>query len=1249
MVTGTVALSGGGVVTLSDSSGNASAGTQVIKGSTASDTLDNVNNLITGYGSLGVGTLTVINEAKGTIQATGGTLTIDPGTVTASNQGLIEAVNGALILHGTVDGTKGGTIAALNNGAGSGTVLLDGATLHGGTIETDLKDPASILTMTANGGTLDGASIAAGAQVLVNATNNLTIKGVVADQGTIAVLGNLYGGAASLTINGTMAIAAAGLISLADLSTSASPLTQTISGSSATATLDSAGVISGYGQLGGGTLTLINEASGTIEALAGTLTINTGTTAVINRGLVEMAAASALTLLSNVNNASGTIAVGDGTLGLGGISVSGGVLSSSTKGEFQITGNTTLDGSAVPLTLAAGTNLLISGGSSLTVTGTVDNAGLLTNSGKLSAAGALVNAATVAGDVALTGTGALVNLAGAVVTGTVSAIAAGQTVSNLGTIDGPVTLAGGDRLAIGVASIFGGGLIVNGGGNTLEIGSGPYALTNFDAPSTPQYSMLQIDAGVSLTIDGTDLLAGVTLVNLGTLNLTGFLASAPVQNAGQFNGDITLASGVPLVNSAAGTISGTGLAAVLATSGPVLVTNSGVIDPAAYGVDLAVGGTVVNSAGGVIAGTTAGIKVSGGPGTVTNGGTVVGGGVDAVLLAAGFANRMILTPGARFIGLVDGGNKVGGTVASVLEFAGTPGATRVSGLGTAFVNFSTVTLDAGVYGVLGGTNTLISGQTLTDAGSLNIDAGASLSEADPGVVSGALGAAATVDGTGSVWNANRGLVVGDTGTGTLTVSNLGSLTATASGSLPALALGASTGGSGSFFVTGAQSRLVGQLNVGQSGSGTVTVSNQGTLSTGNDAALDPTEGVDIAKAIGASGQLTVSGSKSLLTNVGRFIVGDAGPGALSVLGGGTLSTAPASRPACQVSSSRTPLRASGSSVTVSGAGSSLSVAGLLQVGLAGSGVLSLSGGAVATAGSLDAGSGAAAVGQIDLSGRRHETDRHRNRERGRQWRRGDVGAERREFLSRQPEHRVAARRVRRADRLGHGQRDRSDRRAEHWQRLGHWRSDGRAGCDHPGRRGQFARRGGVGRRSAGSDGHAGAGPDRWAGGHSRRRRHCRRGRDPGRHAVGWVAGRAGRGARRWHADRERHGAEHDLGRDPANQRRRHDGVDRRGVERGLDHVQRYDDAGRYLYGEQQRGGRDVRRWRRGAAAGRHRGVRRHHRGVATRRSVRDRRRAVVEPGRQQRQYADDDRRRRERGRGGDGSDRLRLGDRRVRI
>ena len=72
---------------------------------------------------------------------------------------------------------------------------------------------------------------------------------------------------------------------------------------------------------------------------------------------------------------------------------------------------------------------------------------------------------------------------------------------------------------------------------------------------------------------------------------------------------------------------------------------------------------------------------------------------------------------------------------------------------------------------------------------------------------GASGSAAsvTIDGTGSTWKSAGELAVGDTGGGAVTVSNGAGLSATAGGTLPAMALGVSAGGSGALTVTGAGS------------------------------------------------------------------------------------------------------------------------------------------------------------------------------------------------------------------------------------------------------------------------------------------------------------------------------------------------------------------------------------------------------------------------------------------------------------
>jgi hypothetical protein len=128
-VAGTVTLSGGGDMVLVDNSGagSGSTTTQLITGATADATLDNVDNTISGYGELGGGHLTLINEAKGTIDATAAALVVNTGSVALVNHGLMEAVGATLMLQTVVDNTAGGTIAALDIGTDPGIVLLDGA------------------------------------------------------------------------------------------------------------------------------------------------------------------------------------------------------------------------------------------------------------------------------------------------------------------------------------------------------------------------------------------------------------------------------------------------------------------------------------------------------------------------------------------------------------------------------------------------------------------------------------------------------------------------------------------------------------------------------------------------------------------------------------------------------------------------------------------------------------------------------------------------------------------------------------------------------------------------------------------------------------------------------------------------------------------------------------------------------------------------------------------------------------------
>ena len=136
---GSVALSGGGQVLLSDVNGSAAAGETFLLGASSAapdaygqNTLENVDNLILGAGQLGNASLIIQNDTAGIISATNaGTLLVDtlssnsiPTQGGVVNKGTLRALGGALYLAAGID-NRGGTIEALNDGAGhSGIVML---------------------------------------------------------------------------------------------------------------------------------------------------------------------------------------------------------------------------------------------------------------------------------------------------------------------------------------------------------------------------------------------------------------------------------------------------------------------------------------------------------------------------------------------------------------------------------------------------------------------------------------------------------------------------------------------------------------------------------------------------------------------------------------------------------------------------------------------------------------------------------------------------------------------------------------------------------------------------------------------------------------------------------------------------------------------------------------------------------------------------------------------------------------------
>ena len=104
----TVTLKGGGTIALSDNGSNR------IYGASGTYVLDNVDNTILGAGQLGVGDLTLLNEASGRILSTGGNALVINTVGAASNSGLIEAQSGGgIVLNSAIDNGASGIISAV--------------------------------------------------------------------------------------------------------------------------------------------------------------------------------------------------------------------------------------------------------------------------------------------------------------------------------------------------------------------------------------------------------------------------------------------------------------------------------------------------------------------------------------------------------------------------------------------------------------------------------------------------------------------------------------------------------------------------------------------------------------------------------------------------------------------------------------------------------------------------------------------------------------------------------------------------------------------------------------------------------------------------------------------------------------------------------------------------------------------------------------------------------------------------------
>jgi len=741
-------------------------------------TLTNTGTILT-HPTLGAGAV-LINGSGATI-ATGGTAAVyghasgtstvvNAGLITATSDGTIDTSGLAFSNGGFVTNQSGGTIAGSRMGidARRNTTVVNAGTIGDAAIDFGISigtlaaaDTASITNQ--SGGTITGQSLGVGGGSGISGGPLTLVNAGLIAADTASGTGIDFAGKGSITnqaggtITGQVGVQVSGVAGTVDNSGRIAATkygTGVLLVNGGTVTNQSGGTIAGYTGLrlqqagdvvvnagaiqGSGDYGVRSDKSGALTnqsggTISGDHALRTyGSMTLSNAGLIQGSGANKTGVYAYggghiTNLAGGTIAGSVGIIAIDDAAtvVNAGMISASSKAvDFKAS-------HAHRLVVQAGASFAgsVDGGNAIgsTVTSTLQLASSA-SAGTLSGLGSQV---THFRDI-LVDAGANWTL-GAAALGSGYKISNSGTLTNTGTLGSTVTLGSGAVLTNAVN-----GTISSGSGGVVDNGSGPAVVDNAGV----------IAGNGSAT--GVDLSQGGTLVNHASGIITGhrglfaYYGVATVTNAGEITGTtlgVGLSSGGSVTNETGGTISGgnvgvyivngatlTNESGATITGGDAVFLNQGSLNNAGViaagsgsfdtGVRLTSGGQAINQAGGTISGSF-GMRVTSGAGTVTNGG-IISGTTAAVQFTGGFANRMIVNPGGSFSGLVNGGNTIGGTIASTLQLASAASSGTISGLGTQFINFARTEIDAGASWALTGDNTLVAGASLTNLGTLTL-------------------------------------------------------------------------------------------------------------------------------------------------------------------------------------------------------------------------------------------------------------------------------------------------------------------------------------------------------------------------------------------------------------------------------------------------------------------------------------------------------------------------------------------------
>jgi hypothetical protein len=348
-----VTLSGHGQIALSDAAGNDFEGSDP----TATTTLNNVDNTISGAAVIGAGGHLALNNGKLGIIDASGAINALILAAPVTNSGTLKATGSAGLTIGSI--VKNTSAATIEADTGS-RVDLDGATIIGGKLQT--IGTGRIHVSSASFAALDGGASQVVTNTMISNLGVLTVEdhGVLDLQGTINNTGEIALQAADDVLPGhapetelemlpsgaamaSVTLQGHGLIGLNNNSHNV------ITGGSFSllhpflvTLINVDNTITGAGTIGGNGLVLNNKAGGEIDATASTpLIIDTGTNTVTNAGILGSTVSSTLFIASALNNT-------------GQLNTNGGTI--DVEGPVSGTGFATISGSGQVEFAAASTN-----------------------------------------------------------------------------------------------------------------------------------------------------------------------------------------------------------------------------------------------------------------------------------------------------------------------------------------------------------------------------------------------------------------------------------------------------------------------------------------------------------------------------------------------------------------------------------------------------------------------------------------------------------------------------------------------------------------------------------------------------------------------------------------------------------------------------------------------------------------------------------------------------------------------------